>query len=55
MNYKKLMRLLKGGLNKYYNTSDTVNLKVVNAYKSKIKYLNDFQNGAKLWSYKYNG
>ena len=37
------------------NTRDEVNERIVKAYNKKIKYLNDFQNGADIWSYKYKG
>lgn len=32
---------------------DEINERLVNAYREKIQYLSDFQNGADLWDYKY--
>lgn len=37
------------------NTRDEINERLVKAYNKKIKYLSDFQNGANIWSYNYNG
>lgn len=37
------------------NTRDEVNERLIKAYNKKIKYLDDFQNGANIWSYKYKG
>lgn len=46
-----LYKLLK----KDNNTSNEVNERLVRAYKKKIQYFEDFQNGAKIWEYKYKG
>ena len=32
---------------------DEINERLVNAYREKIQYLSDFQNGPDLWDYKY--
>lgn len=40
-------------LKKDRNALDGDNEKRVRAYKTKIKFLEDFQNGAKIWSYNY--
>lgn len=37
------------------NTRDEVNERLIKAYNKKIKYLDDFQNGANIWAYKYKG
>lgn len=37
------------------NTRDEVNERIIKAYRRKIKYLVDFQNGADIWSYNYKG
>lgn len=37
------------------NISEAVNERLVKAYKRKIKYLSDFQNGADIWGYNYKG
>ena len=33
--------------------NEETNERIVRAYKMKIKFLEDFQNGAKIWSYTY--
>lgn len=40
-------------LKKDINTKDEVNERLLKAYKRKIEYLQDFQNGAAIWSYNY--
>lgn len=42
-------------LQKDINTRDEVNERLIKAYNKKIKYLQDFQNGADIWSYNYKG
>ena len=42
-------------LKKDINTKDEVNERLLKAYKRKIEYLQDFQNGADIWSYNYKG
>lgn len=37
------------------NTSEVNNERLIKAYAKKIKYLQDFQNGANIWSYNYKG
>lgn len=40
-------------LSKDINTSEENNERLVKSYKKKIKYFQDFQNGADIWSYNY--
>lgn len=40
-------------LSKDINTRDEVNERIVKAYMKKIKYFEDFQNGADIWNYNY--
>lgn len=40
-------------LQKDINTRDEVNERLIKAYNRKIKYLQDFQNGANIWAYSY--
>lgn len=35
------------------NTNEKVNERLIKAYRRKIKYFEDFQNGANIWSYGY--
>lgn len=42
-------------LQKDINTRDEVNERLLKAYNKKIKYLQDFQNGANIWAYNYKG
>lgn len=42
-------------LKKDINTRDEVNERLIKAYNKKIKYLQDFQNGANIWEYYYKG
>ena len=42
-------------LQKDINTRDEINERLIKAYNKKIKYLQDFQNGADIWSYNYKG
>lgn len=37
------------------NTNEKVNERLIKAYRRKIKYFEDFQNGANIWSYDYKG
>lgn len=35
------------------STKEETNERIIKAYERKVKYLEEFQNGADLWSYKY--
>lgn len=37
------------------NTKDEVNERLIKTYNRKIRYLEDFQNGANIWNYNYKG
>lgn len=50
-NYTELLSLL----HKDTATSEETNERILRAYEKKISYLQDFQNGADIWSYNYKG